>query len=236
MIRRFPKAHAAHRLGHGRASLRLRRPAQSLPSAVMSPAPMGHNSMPEGQSEPEWLKERPMSDEWNHDQQHHDQNQGNWQGEQSWQAPEVHQEVHQEAHQPVETFNAPVEPVSEVSRFEAIEAAIAELKANVEALKADLPAAVIHPVADQNADAAEHTPAADGDKLAAIELELSHLRTLIGSVAHSVSEIGADVKAHADLHAETRAIVDEQHQLMRGLNYIITSAIGTLTSAAKQPK
>lgn len=226
MIRRFPKANTAHRLGHGRTSLRLRRPAQSLPSAACPPAPIGHNSMSEGQSEPEWLKERPMSDEWNHDQQHHDQNQGNWQGEQSWQAPEGHQENHQ----PVETFNDTVEPVSEVSRFEAIEAAITELKANVEALKAERPAAVIHPVAEtEHADAAEHTPAASGDKLATIETELAALRELVTTIA-------GDVKSHADLHAETRAIVDEQHQLMRGLNYIITSAIGTLTSAAKQPK
>lgn len=226
MIRRFSKAHAAHRLGHGRSNLRLRRPAQSLPNAGYGPAPIGHNSMPEGQSEPEWLKERPMSDEWNHDQQHHDQNQGNWQGEQSWQSPETHHEPHQ----PAETVSAPVEQVSEVSRFEAIEAAISELKANVEALKADLPAAVIHPVADHQADAPEHAAAAAGtDKLAAIETELAALRELVTSIA-------GDVKSHADLHAETRAIVDEQHQLMRGLNYIITSAIGTLTSAAKQPK
>lgn len=91
-------------------------------------------------------------------------------------------------------------------------------------------------------DGVETQPAAQtvadthGDRLVAIEQELAHLRTLVGAVAHSVSAIGADVKAHADLHAETRSIVDEQHQLMRGLNYIITSAIGTLTTAAKQPK
>lgn len=287
MIRRFPKAHAAHRLGHGRASLRLRRPAQSLPGVFLAPAPIGHNSMPEGESEPEWLKERPMSDNWNNQHQEYhqpqDQHQGDFQGN-FVQEPQIQTEPvdthqphdqHQDWQQPVETIVPPhVDPHAE--RIAALEATIAELKSTVDALHAGHAASTVHePVAegaivhgtegeihhhaegavdhlveadvvDAEAHAVDATAeshvaeasAADahGDRLAAIEQELSHLRTLVGAVAHSVSEIGTDVKAHADLHAETRAVVDEQHQLLRGLNYIITSAIGTLTTAARQPK
>lgn len=229
MARRWPMVRTAHRFSLGRVNQRLRRTGQSLPGTPCPPPPIGHNCMPGGEIEPEWLKERPMSDDWNHDQQHHDQNHGDWQGDQAYHPPqppnpEFGSEVAHPADQP-----------SEDTRLAAIEAAIADLKANVADLKAGLPPAVIHPVGEaQASDIA--APAPDGDKLVAIEAELASLRELVTSIAGNMSTIGADVKTHADLHAETRAIVDEQHQLMRGLNYIITTAIGTLTSATRPTK
>ncbi len=206
-----------------------------------------------------------MSDDWNNNQQNqwhqNDQPQGHQdqpyhgdQGFQTYQQPE-HQQF-EPTHEPhVETVAhedqfgaAQAEPVVaapslELIRLDAIEAAIHELRAHIDDLKASLHAPA--PVAHEHEAQAGHVPEtdhaqavvqSDADRLSSIETEIKSIKALIGTVSHTVSDLHADVKSTADLHAETRGIVDEQHQLMRGLNYIITSAVGTLTASAKTIK
>jgi hypothetical protein len=188
-----------------------------------------------------------MSDEWNqnsqqnqwhtNDQPQHDQNQG-------WQQPVLQQQEFQPEHQHFGPSHEPVvvaaspAPTLELARLDAIEAAIQELRAHIDDLKSSLQAPAAPAVELEPTPAPTEATAADphADRLAGIEQEISHIRTLIGAVAHTVSDLHTDVKANADLNAETRGIVDDQHQLMRGLNYIITSAIGTLTASAKSVK
>lgn len=187
-----------------------------------------------------------MSDEWNQNNQHtdwqsqnqptHDQNQG-WQPQPQQEFQPEHQNF-EPLHQPVvEPAHEPPAPNPELVRLDAIEAAIHELRAHIDELKASLHApAVVEP---EPAEAPAEAPIAvdpHADRLAAIETEISSIKTLIGAVAHNMSDLHADVKSNAELHAETRGIVDDQHQLVRGLNYIITSAIGTLTASAKTIK
>jgi len=252
-MRRCQLSRNAHRVGFGRVNQRLRRSAMGY----SAPAPIGHNAMPESDNEPGWLQERPMSDEWNHNQPQtgfhpHDDNHANGgafygdqhQGNQPYvQAPAEFQPAHQHfepAHEPhVTPVTAP--ETADHGRLDAIEAALAEIRGEIEALKSAVQAPAVEAAETPEAIAAvaeAPVPAADphADRLASIETEIGHVKTLIGALAHTVATLHADVKSNADLHAETRAIVDEQHQLVRGLNYIITTAIGTLTAGAKQPK
>jgi hypothetical protein len=242
IVHRRQMSRTAHRLGFGRVNKRLRRVVTTISHA---PAPIGHNASLPSDIPPEWLKERPMSDDWNNNQQHQDH-------QDQYQPQQQHFETSAET--PQELLTEPVAAGVDSSRLEAIEAALHEMRGHIHEIKAALaaPAAVEiadGPVAPETSEAV-HEPVANdeptkveepavdthGDRLAAIESELSSIKTLLGAVAHNLADIQSDVKSHTDLHAETKAIVDEQHQLMRGLNYIITSAIGTLTTAAKSGK
>ncbi len=243
----------AHRVGFGRLHQRMRRSSAVNPP----PAPIGHNAMPEGDSEPEWLKERPMSDDWNQQnndyhqntgyhqdnqyQPHQDQPHQDHQGEQqNFQPHTDFQPEHQSfepAHEPVVQEPVVHAPGPDLVRLDAVEAAIQELRNHIDEMKAAL-----HAQAAAKTDVAEEhveTPAATdphADRLAAIEAEIGTVKAIVSDLAKSMTDVHADVKANAALHDETRGIVDEQHQLMRGLNYIITSAIGTLTASAKTVK
>jgi hypothetical protein len=245
-VNRKQMSRNAHRIGFGRVNYRLRRNGM----VALPPAPIGHNAMPKGDSEPEWLKERPMSDEWNNNQQtndyhqpnqyqpHQEQSWGNHQGDQQTFQPQSDFQPQPE-HQHFEPTHEPVihAPSAELVRLDAVEAAIQELRTHINEMKASLhaqteakitpePEPVEAPVATE----------AHADRLALIEAEIGSVKTHVIELAQAMADIHADVKSNAALHDETRGIVDEQHQLMRGLNYIITSAIGTLTASAKTVK
>ena len=276
----------AHRVGFGRVNQRLRK----APLVNCPPAPIGHNAMPGGNSEPEWLKERPMSDDWTNNQQHtewqnpepqphqdhgyQDPNHGNqFQTEQQTFQPHIEQPVFEADHQHAEPAHEPVveavaaAPSPEMLRLDAIEASINELRAHMEELKASLhaphaaeaevtaeaapvveaeEAAVVEQVeAEHVEEAAAEAPAEavaeavvdhHAERLAAIETEIAEVKSLISKLYDTTAALHEDVKSNAARHAETQSIVDDQLQLSRGLNYIITSAIGTLTASAKSMK
>ncbi|MDR3374997.1 MAG: hypothetical protein P4L98_14815 [Ancalomicrobiaceae bacterium] len=147
-----------------------------------------------------------------------------------------------------------------LARLDAIDTSLAELRASIDELKAERAAAEVvvvepvvaavsvaeAPVADETpADVAaaepvvvaepapviDHTPRFD-----TLEAAVAELSTRLGEVHAGVVALAGDVADHRNLHASTQAMIDEQHNLMRGLNYIITAAIGTLTAAAKPTK
>jgi len=266
IVYRRQMSRTAHRIGFGRINQRLRRVAAS----IVAPAPIGHNSSTASVNEPEWLKELPMSDEWNNNQPHPDyQPQDQFQHQ-----PEYHQPEHQhfeptsdQGHDQSPESSAEPAPAAvgfDTARLEAIEAALNELRGHVHELKASIEARdVAHTAAEPEPAVTEPEVVAEpapvdpapvesaieepthveepavgihDDRLASIETELATIRTLIGAVAHTLADVQSDVKSHTGLHAETKALVDDQQQLLRGLSYIITSAIGTLTASAKSVK
>ena len=135
----------------------------------------------------------------------------------------------------------------EPSRLDAIEAAIAELRVGLAELKASQTVAHVEPAAvvAHETHHIDTAPAHDlhADRLQAIEAALAEVKDSINgltshlaTITSGISAVQSDVESHKVLHADTKALVDEQHDLMRGLNYIITSAIGSLTANAKAPK
>jgi hypothetical protein len=177
-------------------------------------------------------------------------------------APEYHQN-HEQAEAPAAevAVEAPAEaeavaedpkPDPILARLDAIDASLADLRAGIDELKAAQAVVVVEPVvAVSVADAAPADVAAaepvvvakpaavavdHSARFDALEAAVAELSASLGQVHAGVVALSGDVADHRTLHASTQAMIDEQHNLMRGLNYIITAAIGTLTAAAKPGK
>ena len=225
---------AGRRVGFGRLH-RLRR---SSPGPSAAAIPMPDRDQP-GVNEPIWLMERDMSDEHHIYQQPYQD-----QPHQDFQPQPPQQTDHQGWMPQMETVQAaaadlvaPHVPAVDTSRLDAIEAAIQELRTGVSELReahAAHPAALVTE-APAPVDPTPAAPAHDAhaDRLAGIEATLVEVKSSLAAISTALTALSGDVESHKALHADTKALVDEQHTLMRGLNYIITSAIGTLTANAK---
>lgn len=235
-----------HRPGSGGLMLRLRRPI--VPASTLA-APAARQTLPKAVSEPFWLMESDMSEEY---QEHHQEHQEHHQYHEEH-AHEHHEgETYSPEQQPAEAqgHEGPAaEPDPVLTRLEAIEATLAELRSSIEELKAHkAEAASQEEVVETTAEALLPEPAtvaglspapahADhGPRFDRLEVAIAELRDSLGQVNASITALTGDVAEHRTLHTTTQAMIDEQHNLMRGLNYIITAAIGTLTSAAKPGK